>query len=1603
MKRTGLWTMIAVVLVSLMLVLAGCSGGGTGGSSGSGAGTTTVSGKVTLSASVVGLGKPSLLKALLAGIIASQDLAAGTTGIAADTSLLQKLNAPLFQSALANAEVDMYNADHPEWLFPVSSGTTDAEGNYTLSRMTNASKNSGATYADGDPIPAGSYTLVAYTGFGLGQKPIVAVQSIVNNFEGAMPNVDFEVLPSDVNPEVIYMFGTRKITDGTERWGFDDTGVTAALPANNAIQISFSLPMWRDSLATGITIESDNPSEPPLQGKWTLSADWLTATFYLKPGVQMVPGQDYTITINGEDSDPNLPRALNVYGNALKLTATGKFTATAADAIGPTVQWNSPTVIEMGGTVDVTQSFRIESNKPLDVNGIVLLGVPSIGVKPGVLFLGRTAAGLYVYEFLLGEPLKLDTHYKLNVSGGRDLAGHQINTLTGSITTKDAASTPGIDPAAAPEVQNLQAQVKSVFGKWVRAMNDRNIATWQSVMSGEFYMEYDVATKSIDSTWDVNRDGRYSLGEYSRQLVTNRFPLWEFCGANITGVVTPTAGQYINVNPLTQTADFDFKLSFTNETNLTTCVSSAPKETFYMTLKFKNGGWKIVRGSIGVDTRSKELNKPNFISGMELVEDVHPWKLPLLPIMPPDRVLADGGLLALVPDNTSTKIEYSWNAAQGVTVYLLIVADERTPSRGFALAFPSTVMDFSSDQDPIVDLKAIDLTQKLGFTSTQSYANFKYLVGGKYRWEVVGLGSASAVPDPTNPNDQNFVGNKTPKDIILDISAVSSIRRFGVAGIYGELTVEVRAGSSAAGMPVVYSPAIGGYDLGTAYQATITVYTPYVTTPTGSVTLSAGARKNYDLIFTDRKATVTVPLYYGRNSFSVRETNVPAGTTVLSKSFQVLTLGGKQSPLSFWEVSDDLGNILSGDEWFYYKAPGASKINVLGALADLAITTLDWSLSNSSGSINISSRGTVTTTGTGDNTFNTAAMNPPDIKIYQGNNFITFSKTLSSGGTVTSYRNTMVVYTDAGSVWVPPIVINSITAAGSSVITKTNDYGTSSDWNAMLDPAANYTVTINGKFKTPGTGPYYVSSDGGYADGNVVSDGSGNFSLDVLLWSGWSYVQIRDSLNNYYYMNINAENGKPFNKPAITRIDGNAYDPAASQNQYADTDCSSTIQGTADAGQMYAYWDGSISGMNYSEYQNINNTDGTFAFTVPLVGPGGTNNVNIYDFNNRRTSITITTTGACAYSPPTFTLTSVSTPTGIVLPPSGSSYYAGGANTVTLTGTASRPGSQIGVRNWSCGQEENYTAAVDAAGSWSISGVKVYGLGSSNWNSLYLTMSGTSQYADVLSENSAYPSLRMTVPVTGVTGNSGAVANTGMYCGYSYWDAGAANLTTTVTGTTTVQSGTLEFTDTLNRRGQVQIVNGTFTIPNIPLFNGSNNYISIYNYSDPQGYSSHSLYITSSNGVPKPRFVTITRPAADATGITGAAVPVSGTITDTLGTGYSGADASIYASVYTCGSSKSYSNDSYAQQNYGYLPASVAAASFSFTADFSTGCAGADPAQIYVDVYDRTTGVSHYHSISLNGWTGESWNKPGLKAPKKGAAKFEVMEMLRGLVKPRQH
>ncbi len=585
--------LLIACMISIMLVLSGCSSDGVVGDNlavGQGDGTTTgvlnedgidtgiaatattVAGKVTLSSIISGKAqqKAAVSHALKRGKAGSQAYnkafakALTSMKVAQERALPSRAAGAAFSSGI----VELYNASRPSWVYPVAKATTDAEGNYTLQTLINADKN-GNGYEDGGLIPGGNYTLLAYTIHPKTKRPyLVALQSVVSQFAGSISGVDLVAQTSTAEPKITSMLGVAKNPDGTQTWG----DVDLDLAPNAAVQVAFSMAMNRAALTDlELDFASTNGSAIPA-GTWTLSADWLTATYYLNAGESWSTGDTYTITVYGADTTVEKLvdgfsftgedlATFNIFGKSLKLTGVGTFSVpvnAVVDTQSPTAQLSSPTLAETATPIEITTPIRIASNERMDVNGIRLSMDPSLGAQPGVLFVGKNEDDLYEYEFVLGKPLKLGTTYDGSVSGGKDLAGNKMNALNVSFST--VATTEGVTAITAdstPEeiaTAEAQADVKDVFGKWVRAFNDRNLPQLQSLMTGDFFMEYNAANGFDES--DINRDGMQDLQEFG-SMISNAFVFWDYCGVEITGNVVD------NINIVGSEADFEFTLSAT--------------------------------------------------------------------------------------------------------------------------------------------------------------------------------------------------------------------------------------------------------------------------------------------------------------------------------------------------------------------------------------------------------------------------------------------------------------------------------------------------------------------------------------------------------------------------------------------------------------------------------------------------------------------------------------------------------------------------------------------------------------------------------------------------------------------------------------------------------------------------------------------------------------------------------------------------------------------------------------------------------------------------------------------------------------------------------
>lgn len=413
----------------MSFILTACGGGGGGGGGNTPAsGTTTVTGKVTLSSTVA---KPKRTASTVVSY------ATGTEG-------------------LADATVELYNADKPEWLYPVASVLSDSTGVYLLSSYKNAGNN-GNAYTDNASIPKGNYTIIAYKYDSGRGKLFVAVQPYVKMFEGDVVGNDLLAQDSGITPAVVSMFGLAKNPDGS----YGNT--TYELSQNAALQVTFNTAMARLSVLAAISIK--NSSNTAVQGVWKVSADLLSATFY--PSDSLTIGNVYTVTVRGGSDTNDSTLAKNLYGNPISATVTGTFITKAADTTPPNAVADTPDPANPTN-VPISTPIRIGANEPLDVNTMVVTSAPSIGDKPAVTYVGYDAAKTYkyIYEILPANALQLNQDYAITVSGAKDMAGNLMTSLTFNFKTAATATLPVVVSVSPTEGANgvaVNAAVSAVF------------------------------------------------------------------------------------------------------------------------------------------------------------------------------------------------------------------------------------------------------------------------------------------------------------------------------------------------------------------------------------------------------------------------------------------------------------------------------------------------------------------------------------------------------------------------------------------------------------------------------------------------------------------------------------------------------------------------------------------------------------------------------------------------------------------------------------------------------------------------------------------------------------------------------------------------------------------------------------------------------------------------------------------------------------------------------------------------------------------------------------------------------------------------------------
>lgn len=1504
--------LLAVSALSTVLFLAGCGApaGDTATSSATtGGGSTTtdiakvatkISGKVSLSGVAstskpgqrmkmmhsVPSGKPgsALYKASMKGLVSA---------VAAEQTFMPTMKAG---DPLNSALVFLYDSEHPEWLYPIAQTTTNSQGEYTLGALLNASENANG-YKDGDPIPGGNYTLLAYGVDPKTLKPTIALQSVVQQFSGDVAGNNLAAQPSTVAPTIISMLGVSKNSDGTQTWGDD----TIKLSPNASIQMTFSMAVNRDSIKDAISIS------PAVTGKWAISPDWLSATFYPNTGVSFEKGKTYTVTVTGSDSTVTDASPLrNVYGNALDKTSTGTFSV-AVDAVvdsqKPTAQLLSPGLSELS-SVDVTTPIRVSANEPMDINKMVLKADPSLGAKPGVLFVGKKD-GLYIYEFNLGKPLKLGTTYNGTVAGGKDLAGNEMNPLSFSFTT--ASATEGVTTvtaSATAEVKaaaNSQAAVKDVFGKWVRAMNDRNLSQLQGLMAGDFEMAYN-ASRGV-SPDDTNRDGVYDLTEFSA-MMSKAFKMWDYCGTTLTGKL-PGA---INVVADAK-ADFEFKLSATNKLTTKECADVAPKESLFAVLQNVNGAWYMQRASEGVDTRATTIVKADVLTLIK----------PVVTLLDTNSDgIIDRKTVPVLAIDDATSAPFQWKEVPNATAYVMVIVNARNPSSGFAVILPNTItsIDIPKGLDALGDQIA-EVSEAFGFTS-----EFEPGPGAELGWQVAAL-TKYTVDDVKNDRASNIPG---------DVLAISDFSPFKLAGVYQELGVAAKVGDKA----LPFSEVIDGYDAGAANEMTFIVNSPRLLTTAsakGMVRVSGNTNREYPVDLVNGVGTIIVKLNQGSNYIEILDAcmgdSIVCGTQsdvkqmMLRKSFNVTTTGGIAPVVSLTTVTavDVLGAAatLTADGPQFYTSPTAAKIKLVGKIDTSKIPTGITATQSLLREINVN----VFNDKSKANSHQRAVLDPTtgnftvEIEIFTGDNWID----ASAGGCDTTgkcewYSAHLGVNTDSGSVFTAPVTISAVADASTAaaVVAKEN-WGNGGNWDASA--VTGNSVVITGKLLY-GTDPsgtvkpsFDIGSDGGWKQDNLVVDSSGNFSLKVDLFHGENHINIRDVKENWFNLNIFTSGGKAVVRPEITTVNGVAFPTKPDIN----TDqCKVTIVGTAMVGDVRVNWNADIKDA-ITGFKHVNqeimvktdaDTDGdgkaAFSVTVPVVGGTDSNNfIDISDANWNHMGFRVVTTGTCAFVEPKVEVK------GLKKPVSGSTEgelltaeMTGGGGMglqygrwdapvltshVAVFGTSNIAGRPIRAQVFVCGRNIKYDTmasetAIDGTSpalyGWAIKGIAVYSQMMTNIN--VETMPGQhGVQIGVNAENTdiVLPAPPLKVAVSGATQQQ--QSGTGGFqdpCGNIPWNAGSA-LKTTITGsvssTKTDKTGMGHY-NAEGAFGDFAIAaDGTFSFE-LSLWDGMNN----ININDSD-WNSAQVQIMTNNGVLKPRYVTMDTPTLTDGKVVGT-TPITGTI-----------------------------------------------------------------------------------------------------------------------------
>ena len=1647
---------LKVCLLCVPLIFVGCfDTGGDDGSNDNGnndngnndpsQASARISGSVVLSSSVSGSNKPGILiQKGAATSLRSKPTSDRGVVVTRKPALNSGLNAiPLRNVALpvGGAFVYLYDAEQPDWVAPVAQDVTNSDGDYSLENYgctdnvrvidcdAKAATND-AAYVDGEPLPQGIYTMLIYKPStfdpiqGITTEPIVSVLPAFKAEKDDFAVAAAEAEVSDASPSVVTMIGQKKNVDGTDSWG----SAAVEIPANASLQVAFDMAMSRGSVSN-ITVATGGSA---VLGKWTLSPDWLNATF--KPAANLAAGE-YTVSVPSS--------TVNVYSNAMGFKALGYFTATSIDTSAPTVSVISP---DGAASVKTTTPIRLTASESLDLSKLRIASEPSIGDFPSAVLV-KQGAGAYVYEINLTKPLKLDTDYALSFSGLQDDAGNKAADLSQSFTTEGADSAIGVDATAGAETQNTQAAVSDIFAKWLLAFNERSAAPIQALTSGSFVYEYSVQAEGGYRTEDVNRNGRLSLNEFMN-MIEDGMVHWEYCQSTVTGEM---------IGPIdiasADSASFEFKLIIDSIDQSKDC-SGNDDGSLYASVKKINGQWKLTRMSEGFDSRDTPLVAQEVIEAQLFEKGDNAEG---------EVRVANWNKLSKFADEQSP-LTFKFAHVKGVETYILLLANDRDPEKlGFALAIPAdrlacedpsqcsasdgdalalTVPDpFGDDGMPegasVINLFGFDMERDWGIG----------IPGETFIWEVLGLKSIT-------PAEFNSDSPPSVVDLIRDISAVSPVKRFQNPGEFVRMDIQV---SDDFEMQLDYNMYEGGYNAGTKDTVTISITTTApegVTNMAGKVFTNSSigwAEYPVDLVANSAgiaTGSVQVDLYNGWTWLDI--TNGEA-----YEQFNIKTSGGILPTITLTDLTgySAEGNsaILGLDQWDFVDAStdvvgfGIDKISPSWALApgdgvgggaekdfdidDVLFMLVNESCAPDTGWANLSvsvwnSEGAYSDYSycdneggvTGDiNISGSTILLASDLDVYTGDNWVQLD-IYGDAGNDSFYQtsSSFGLYTDAGSEFVPPIALVSLTTT-EGVPEETGNWGQGSDWDATAVTIDEFGATVDQLalafiFGDAGANPsLFGGSDGGQpADVELTTINGTDYTANVTLYQGYNWFNVDDGNGNWYGLNIFTENGKVFPKPEFLTANGVAIEVAEDRYERVEVvvdQCMVTLTGSApyNTERLSVGWNGGNNVEGFNEWQDIQlptsddvNLPQEWTATFQLIGGANSrNDVNLWDETNQSyNDISITTTAAdCTYSEPVMTVDGVSS-NGTELVNQGGAYgFSDGSSGITalttdtaeIYGTSSIAGKLIVAHSYVCGKELKFsTQALDQANvlgtyDWTLL-IDMFDSDEAPGNDFnqYVSVSDGRSNSDLslVSDNNNVPTPPMTLNIpVGLTEEYAG-------CDRAEWNGidQATNLVNLVI------SGNTSNPKAANGFGEYQSAgdwnefaidgSGNFSFE-VYLFDGQNQFY----VGDGQG-GNFNVEILTANGNLRPQYLTIETPTASSDGYAVGGVEtvsVDGFFTD-FNPDF--LNAYVEFCVPAVGGNECIRQDVQFESGldvaneWGDLPmALIPGESFSFDFDLPEGAG-----DVFIDVSGCGPDGCHGHSIHLNDGTDNResrYYKPG--------------------------